>query len=246
MKEVSSLWIGDSISDLEKLCIKSFIDHGYSYNLFTYTPQIKNLPPDVTLKNGSQILSKDKIFQYKSGFNKGSVSGFSNLFRYKLLYENGGIWVDTDLALLKPNLNFEKQNVFTTEVGEPPDGKFASALIKAQVGCPVLKECLKEFKKVNVDKVQHGETGPELVTQKLNETGLKKDNRVGLKSRKEYFPVYWEDTERIFYDEIDIKERWRTLHFCNAWITNELNLNKNGSFPHWSIYERLKSKYLNA
>jgi len=246
MKEVSSLWIGSSISNLEKVCIKSFVDHGYTFNLYTYSPEIKNLPSGVTLKNGNQVVSKDKVFHYKSGFNKGSVSGFSNLFRYKLLYENGGIWVDTDIALLKPDLNFEKQNAFSTEVGEPPDGKFASALMKAQEGCPVLRECLKEFKDVNVDQVQHGETGPELVTRKLEETGLKKDSRVELKSKKEYFPVYWEDAERIFYDDIDIKKRWRTLHFCNAWITNELSLNKNGSFPDWSIFERLKRKHLDA
>ena len=246
MKEVSSLWIGDSITDLERVCIKSFIDHGYTFNLYTYSPEINNLPPGVNLKNGNQIVSKEKIFFYQSGFNKGSVSGFSNLFRYKLLYENGGVWVDTDIALLKPDLNFQKRNVFTTEVGEPPDGKFASALMKVQAGCPVMRECLKEFKNVNNDQIQHGETGPELVSEKLEETGLKKDNRVELKSRKEYFPIYWEDVKRIFYDEIRIKESWKTLHFCNAWITNKLSLNKNDSFPHWSIFERLKKKHLNA
>lgn len=246
MKKVSALWIGNSISDLEKVCIKSFLDHGYDYHLYCYNKDIDNLPEGVTLRNGNKILNKDKIFRYKSGFNAGSFSGFSNLFRYKLLYEKGGTWVDTDLCLLEDNLNFKKGNVFVTEVGEPPDGKFASSLMRAKKGCPVFKFCLKKFSEVDTDFIVHGETGPELVTKAVKKLDLKTNPNVELKSGDNYYPIHWEKSERLFYDEIDINDGWITLHFWNAWVTSELGLDKNSQYPKWSVFERLKERYLDG
>ena len=34
--------------------------------------------------------------------DSGSLAAFSNLFRYKLLLERGGWWVDTDVICLRP------------------------------------------------------------------------------------------------------------------------------------------------
>ena len=31
-----SLWIGPSLSKMEQLCIKSFVDHNLEYHLYTY------------------------------------------------------------------------------------------------------------------------------------------------------------------------------------------------------------------
>src|SRR5262249_54280435 len=45
--------------------------------------------------------SQDKVFVYQAeGFGKGSPSAFSNYFRYKLLAEKGGWWIDTDVVRL--------------------------------------------------------------------------------------------------------------------------------------------------
>lgn len=246
MATVSSLWIGDTISKLEKVCIKSFLDRGFSYELYTYEPNTKNLPDRVTLKNANDVVNKDKVFTYKSGFNKGSVSGFANFFRYVLLYKKGGVWVDTDIALLSSDLNFNKPNVFVTEEGSPPNGKFTNALMRAERGFPVLKECIKKFKSINVKHIAHGQTGPDLLSKKLKETGFLQNGKVELKSREHYFPVHWEKSKKLFYDDIDINREWKTIHFWNAWIQNKLELDKNASFPRWSLFERLKEKHLNG
>ena len=33
---IQSLWIGDDLTNLEKLCVQSFIDHGHEFHLYTY------------------------------------------------------------------------------------------------------------------------------------------------------------------------------------------------------------------
>lgn len=246
MATVNSLWIGDEVSNLEKVCIKSFIDHGLSYNLYVYDENINNLPEGVNIKNANEILNEDKIFTYKSGFNKGSVSGFSNYFRYKLLYQNGGVWVDTDIALLRNKLGFKKPNVFITEEGEPPNGKYASSLMRVKKENPVMEICLKKFKKVDTDHIVHGQTGPDLVTKAIKKLGITNEYKnVQLKSKNKHYPIHWEDSERLFYDDLDISREWRTIHFWNAYISEE-GVDKNGSYPKWSIFERLKEKHLDG
>ena len=56
---VQGLWIGESLSKLEQLAIKSFIDHGFEYHLYVYS-KVENIPKGVIVKNGNDILDKIK------------------------------------------------------------------------------------------------------------------------------------------------------------------------------------------
>lgn len=42
-REIGTLWIGGSLSWLEQLCLKSFVDAGQPITLFAYAP-IPNVP----------------------------------------------------------------------------------------------------------------------------------------------------------------------------------------------------------
>ena len=94
---IQSLWIGGTLSKMEQLSAKSFIDHGHTYHLYTYG-ETNNIPEGVIVKDGNEILPENEIFRYKNG----SVSAFSNYFRFMLLYKKGGYWADTDLICVKP------------------------------------------------------------------------------------------------------------------------------------------------
>ena len=99
-KVANSLWIGDELSPQHVISINSFIQNGFKYNLYTYDG-VKNIPSGVNVLDGNVILPESKIWYYNTGFNKGSPSGFSNQFRFTLLNTLGGLWVDTDVVLLK-------------------------------------------------------------------------------------------------------------------------------------------------
>ena len=103
---INGLWIGDELSPLELLCIKSYLDNGHSFHLWSY--QSFQLPswPGLTAKDANEILPEKFVFRYKNGnafgHGKGSLAGFSDIFRYKLLWEKGGWWTDMDITCLKP------------------------------------------------------------------------------------------------------------------------------------------------
>ena len=118
---IQSLWIGKPLSKLEQLSIKSFIDNGHKYHLYVYD-NIQNIPEGTIIKDANEILNKDEIFYYKNG----SVSAFSNLFRFTLLYKKGGYWADTDLIYTKP-FHFKQDFVISSE----PNNTYLNTTINA-------------------------------------------------------------------------------------------------------------------
>ena len=117
-KIVQSLWIGPCLSLMERSCIKSFLDKGHEFHLYVYG-ETKNIPEGCKILDGNEILPESEIFYYKKnstncGKSEGSVSAFSNLFRYKLLFEKGGYWVDMDMVCLK-YFDFKDEYIFSSE-----------------------------------------------------------------------------------------------------------------------------------
>jgi glycosyltransferase involved in cell wall biosynthesis len=113
---VHGMWIGPTLSKMELLTIRSFVRHGHEFHLWAYDKIQTPLPPGVVLEDGNKIIPKKKIFRKantdsETGVGKGSCSPFSDLFRYKLLYEKGGYWVDMDVTCLRP-FNFKEPYVF--------------------------------------------------------------------------------------------------------------------------------------
>ncbi len=113
-KIVNGLWIGSSLRPVEQLTIKSFINNGHTFILWTYEV-VTNVPEGTIVKDANEIIPNDLVFCYNHynqfGHGKGSYAGFSDLFRFKLLYEYGGWWVDMDVTCLRP-FNFENKYVF--------------------------------------------------------------------------------------------------------------------------------------
>jgi hypothetical protein len=115
-RTVHGLWIGSDLSKLELLTICSFVDHGHDFNLWTYSDIHANLPRGVSLRDAAEILPADCVFKRSTidnecGVGSGSCAGFSDLFRYKLLYEYGGYWTDMDVTCLKP-FDFQEPYLF--------------------------------------------------------------------------------------------------------------------------------------
>ena len=94
-----SFWAGPSLSPYEHLCLTSFIDRGHAFDLYTFDANLA-VPAGVQLRDAATILDQSEYFVYENGPGRGSPSAFANLFRYKLLQDKGGWWVDTDVICL--------------------------------------------------------------------------------------------------------------------------------------------------
>lgn len=103
---VNGLWIGEELSAMELLTLHSFTKNGHQFHLWAYDSLKQPLPKGVLVKDANEIIPEEEVFSYRHenqfGHGKGSVAGFSDVFRYKLLFDNGGWWVDMDVTCLSP------------------------------------------------------------------------------------------------------------------------------------------------
>ena len=99
MHEIGLLWMRGSLSFLEKLCVKSFVDAGHPTILYSYEP-IGGVPDGVEMRDAGEILPETGFLTHE---RTGSPALHSDLFRYKLLEKTDNmIWADTDAYCMRP------------------------------------------------------------------------------------------------------------------------------------------------
>jgi Glycosyltransferase sugar-binding region containing DXD motif len=160
-----SFWWGGTLSPYERLSINSFVSRGFGYDLYTFDAYLE-VPLGVRIRNASELLDQTEFFVYEDGFGKGSPSAFSNLFRYALLVERGGWWVDTDVLCLSDKIPpFDE--FFARQDSEFVNG----AVLYFPPQHSVMRACLKQARRMG-RSIRWGDTGPRLLTQMLAEFGL--------------------------------------------------------------------------
>ena len=234
-KIIQGLWVGDELSMMEQLSIASFLENEHEYHLYIYD-QVKNVPVGTVVKDASAILPPSMIFQYQG---RPSYAGFANFFRYKLLWERGGWWADTDVVCLKP-FDFSDEHVFATEVVNGPE-VIASSIIKAPAGSRVMAYCWDVCKTKKPEALVWGETGPKLLgeaVQRFSEPRFVQPHTV-------FCPISY-DVWRTVLDEAAEIELDKDAHSIHLW--NEMwrlaGQDKNGEYPSSCLYGQLKQKYL--
>ena len=237
MNEVNSLWIGKELSTINILSINSFLYNSFKYNLYVYE-DIKNIPSDVNVLDGNEIVNESEIFVYKRGFNKGSPSAFSNLFRYELLFQKGGLWVDTDIVYLK-NFNLDERFVFASEIDYEGNLKVATGLMYSKDKKEQLfKELIDEVNLRDKDDLNHGDIGPILFDWKVKEFDLMEY----VKKPEIFSYPNWSDIYKIV-DGTSIHEESVCIHlWASRWQNDGMDPYKE--YDKNCIYEILKEKYL--
>lgn len=167
---IQSLWVGKELGALQRLSVRSFLANRCHYHLYTYGP-VAGVPEGVTLCDASAIVPESEVFAQPSGFGMGSYSGFSDFFRYRLLFERGGWWVDTDVVCLRP-MDIPADYLFATE--RAPDGttRTASCVIKAPARADFLAYCTEYCGGMDVTRFTWGQIGPELLDDAVWRFGL--------------------------------------------------------------------------
>ena len=110
MLVVKSLWIGDSLGDLEINCIKSHLRVGHIFILYVYN-HVDQVPHGTIIKDANEILNQDNLPNEEHG-----LYPLADLFRFFLMYKKGGIWVDMDMFATRHwSLLEDKEYVFSSE-----------------------------------------------------------------------------------------------------------------------------------
>jgi hypothetical protein len=172
---------------MEQLCIRSFLANGHGFDLYVYRP-VDGAPPGMALRDANEILPESRIFRYS---NRDSVAGFANYFRYKLLLERGGWWVDTDVICLKP-FDFGHETVFASEMNGEHEIR-SSAAIRVPPGSDFARYAWGVCESRDPAKIEWGETGPRLVTDAVDTLALHKFVR----SVTTFCPIDYPDWEHV-------------------------------------------------
>ena len=236
---IQTLWVGNTLSVMEKLSLSSFVKNGHETHLYAYE-DIDNVPDGVVVKDGREILPEEMIFKYRE---HDSFSGFSNYFRYKLLTERGGFWVDTDVVCLRP-FDFQEPFVFCSEEVLPlgqGNTHIGSCVIKAPAENILTKAAYEICTKKNPEELVWGEIGPGLVKEMVEKYTMKNF----VKDPASFCPIpgcMW----HVFIQtgvELKFDEDTYAVHLWNE-MWRRSGVDKNQTFSPDCFYERLKKKYL--
>jgi glycosyltransferase involved in cell wall biosynthesis len=219
---VHGLWIGPALSKMELLTIHSFLKHGHEFHLWLYDDLNTPLPKGVIIEDANEIIPENRIIRKaevdpESGVGKGSVSSpFSDLFRYKLLYEKGGYWVDMDVTCLQP-FNFDAPYLFRAH---------AVGVVGNIMKCPPRSKLMKDlYEKVAKEVSPHS---PWMMPNRMLSAMV---NRLGLAQyiRRDIWneESWWDVIRPLMSGTQSITPGWVAIHWINEFLRT---LKENGGF----------------
>ncbi len=253
---IQSLWIGDSLSNFERLCVQSFLDHSHEFHLYAYG-EVAGIPSGATVKDGNEILPKELI----GTVGKNRYALFSDWFRFALLAKRGGWWVDMDTVCIRP-FDFTDEIVFafaenlrihSTPLRFPPGHECMRALANAcrnhtdpqpwDTTKDRRKKAKMRFLKHEKNRVGIFDWGPILVEKAMHHFGL-------LDHGKPYQYFFscdhpnWEYAfDNSFSDGLAFHRNAYSIHLYNSVVNQSEFLSKNANYPAGSMFEQLKAKH---
>jgi mannosyltransferase OCH1-like enzyme len=231
---VHALWIGNKLSALELLTITSFLRNNHCFVLWAYERLENELPEGLIIKDAGLIIPGEQVFQYRNsnqfGHGKGSYAGFSDIFRYKLLYEYGGWWTDMDVTCLKP-LDFTAPYVFRTH----HDLKVVGNIMKCPPKSELMRRCYDKAV-AEVDAANRDWNKPiRILNDAIDELGLQK-YIVEMSNRDS-----WNDVRKLIMHPRKIQDHWFVIHWVNEeWRRNGISKGYSGKN---SVLRGLYEKY---
>ena len=247
-----TLWIGPALGAVERACLLSWLRQGHSVALYCYA-RPAGVPDGVEVRDAADILPEERIIRHRSG----SVSLFSNWFRYELLRRGLGTWLDTDAYLLRP---LESRRPYLIGAYEP--GKLNGGVLRMPADSPLLPPLIALFEERSVpewlpfrarlashwrlrtrgssglSRMPWGCTGPEALTALARRQGLAAE----AVPPEILYPVRWQDAEWIRDPAARLEDRTTaatvSIHLWNERIKHF----KDAPAPAGSFLARLQAE----
>lgn len=235
LDKVQAFWLGP-MSTMERLVIGSYVAHGHEFHLYSYE-EIDGLPPGAVLKDAEEILP----FRSRYRDSRGTFAGFSDAFRYKLLLDRGGWWVDMDAVCIAP-FDFDEEYVFGLE----PDMTMAAGVIRVPPDSEVMRYAWERsqaarsrWRRITRRPLAWGEIGPPLLAEAVEACGLSEYAvQPGV-----FYPFDWPEWDIVLKPGVPFPEEAKSIHLWNGLWTVKGG-DKDATYPQDCIYEQLKRRYL--
>lgn len=256
---IQMFWHGPPLSRVERLSLTSFVHHGHPVHLYVFE-EPADVPGGVTLRDAEEILSRRLLFRHR---RTQSLALFADWFRYRLLFERGGIWADTDMVCLKPFdyglprlFAWQDERVINNAVlglpaGDPLASWMATVCEHPNRWLPYddlgfrLRKLNRRFLRGNRrGDVRWGESGPGGLTRAIRHFGYAHEALPAW----HFYPVKYENYRVLFESPgagaaVDL-ERSHAVHLWNNLIERYDPSSKARQFPAGSPFEQLYERYV--
>ncbi|MCM3724917.1 glycosyl transferase [Neobacillus cucumis] len=199
-------WFGGKEKpSIVKRCIESWKKHLPNYEIIEWNESNFNL---------------DSNLYVKEAYNAGKYAFVSDYVRVYALYNYGGIYLDTDVEVVKPLDDLLEHTSFW---GFEQENFIATSTIGAEKGNKLIKEFLDSYNEKNFikeDGTFNQLTNVAIITELLAEKGLKlngkyqKINEMGVFYPQTYFSPYDYINCQTFLNE----NTYTIHHFYKSWL----------------------------
>lgn len=198
-KKIHYVWIGGPKGNLENMCINSWREKLPDYEIVEWNEHNVDIEKEIKGKKFLEVCYKKKLWAF-----------ISDYIRIKVLYEQGGVYMDTDMQILKDISHIlENQEVF---FGYEDEKHISAGIIGAKKGHKLFKQML-DFYESDILTADFY-TIPKLITH-IVEKNFKKidknhfEGNITVYDKEYFYPFsYRED----FYYEC-IKENTYGIHW---------------------------------
>jgi hypothetical protein len=231
---IQGLWVEGSLTAMEQLSLRSFLANGHPYHLYSYD-DVPNLPAGAELRPAAEVLPASAIFRYSAEAG-GSLAGFANLFRYRLLHQRGGWWADTDIVCLRP-FDFSAERVFAAERCRQGGVFYTNCVLKVPAGDPVCADCWERARRDENRASIRGATGPALLGRVVRERALD----ACVQPPEAFCPVDWWRAQD-FQGPVELPAAAYAVHLWHeVWCRH--GWSKDACYPPQALYQRLHARY---
>ena len=240
---INFFWHGD-ISEIQKLCWNSFSNFHSNINIWCYD-EIKDY--EKFCKDANQIIPQDELFYNNNPWGdinkKELITPFADMFRYKLMNDIGGWYVDSDMICLKklPKINGTYLN---SEYNQKNKKILINSVLYSEEINNIFGKMFRDIIKRPYYKEHtfHGEFGFDDFLKKYKITN----------SFEPIFsnPIQWFEVEKILYDDLKFNKKTYMVHLFNAawkfglWSKKSVKKISLQNYSKNSFYDKIKKEYL--
>ena len=199
---------GKEMPDLYKRCIESWHRHCPDYEIKEW--------------NETNCDITETVFT-KQAYEVGKYGFVPDYFRLKVIYENGGIYLDTDVEVLK-NMDDLRYNQAFCGMQFPGEAAFGLGF-GSEKGNEIFSFLMQRYKYMTFMKTDRSldETAsPYYQTRDLFELGMQYDNRLQIVDGLTIYPIEVLSPQNVITGERCITEYSYALHhYDGSWVSGE-------------------------
>jgi hypothetical protein len=230
-----AFWHGRPLPLLQWACLASFVRKGHGVHLYTYD-EIE-VPEGVERMPAGDVIPRADIFYFDNNSNNipHDISPFSDFFRFRLLRDRGGWYVDTDVVCTAVDFP-ECEFAWAQELPEMAPEKIGTSQIKFPAGHAMVRRLFAECDALRPTFTVREQLGPHLISRVLDEYP-RPEAHAG--TADTFYPLRWIETYKLWMPSYrtEVAQMAGSALFINAYnsLFSYMKLSSSGLPPKGSF-----------